>query len=276
MRMAERPAGSEVDSRCKICQSAAMPFGRLLVLGRHDAAYLRCKACGYLWAEAPHWRDEAYSSAIAALDTGIVVRNLWLIDVCCALLGTSLRQVRSLVDYGGGTGLLVRALRDRGHDAYWMDAYCENLLAGGFEAASDRQYDLLTAFELVEHLAEPMAAFARMKAMAPRLLVSTDLQPHDLRNLHEWRYLAPESGQHIGFFTRRSLEAVAEQLGLKLSSNGLNLHLLAESTISERWLRELRKPSKARRWAWLGKRDPLTYRDADAMLARLQRRMPAD
>lgn len=262
--------------RCKVCQGPATHFGVIRVLGSHDAEYLRCTACGYLWADAPHWLAEAYSQAIAALDTGIVVRNLWLADACCALLGSSLRGVRTLVDYGGGTGLLVRTLRDRGHDAWWMDAYCENLLAAGFEAVPGAHYDLLTAFELVEHLPDPMEGFRRMRALAPRLLLSTDLQPGDGTDLRAWRYLAPEAGQHIGFFTRRSLEIVGEQLGLRLSSNGSNLHVLAEEAVSERWLRTLRKPSRARRWAWLGKRPGLTYQDADAMLRRLQHTPRAD
>ncbi len=261
---------------CRICDSPAQPFGTQRVLGKYDATYLQCGSCGYLWVQAPTWLDEAYSQAIAALDTGIVVRNLWLADACCALLGTSLRGVRTLVDYGGGSGLLVRLLRDRGYDAWWMDAFCPNLLAAGFQAPPGARFDLLTAFELVEHLPDPMAEFWRMRALAPRLLVSTDLQPSDLDVRMQWRYLAPESGQHVGFFTRRSLEVVAERLGLVLSSNGSNLHLLAESRISNRWLRTLRKPSGAGRWAWLGRRRPsLTYIDADRVLERLRRQQQA-
>jgi len=257
---------------CKICQGPAATFGQLQVLGKYTATYLRCKACGFLWVDAPHWLEEAYSNAIATLDTGILVRNFWLIDACCALLGTSLRDVRTIVDHGGGTGLFVRAMRDRGHDAYWMDAYCDNVFAAGFEASPGVEYDLLTAFELVEHLPEPMDGFATMRALSPRLLISTDLQPDGLRSLHDWRYLAPECGQHIGFFTRRALEVVGERLGLKLTTNGENLHLLAGERINERWLRKLRKPARARRWARLGMRASLTDRDADTMLERLRSR----
>ena len=256
---------------CKICDSPAQPFGTQRVLGKYDATYLRCGACGYLWVLAPTWLEEAYSQAIAALDTGIVVRNMWLADACCALLGTSLRDARSILDYGGGSGLLVRTLRDRGHEAWWQDAYCPNLLAVGFESPANASYDLLTAFELVEHLPDPMEWFQRARSISPRLLISTDLQPADLDPGMQWRYMAPESGQHIGFFTRRSLEIVAERLGLVLSSNDRNLHLLADKRISERWLRALRKPSGARRWAWLGRRPSLTYVDADRMLERVQR-----
>ena len=183
---------------CLICGSPSRAFGRLRVLGKYDGTYLRCGNCGYLWVEAPTWLDEAYSQAIAALDTGIVVRNMWLLDVCSALLGTSLRGVRTMVDYGGGTGLLVRALRDRGHDAWWLDSYCPNLLAAGFEAPEGASFDLLTAFELVEHLPDPMDGFLRMRALAPCLLLSTDLQPSGLDAHMQWPYLAPEAGQHFG------------------------------------------------------------------------------
>lgn len=258
------------DDSCRICMAHGAVCGTRLVLGKHVATYRRCGECGYVWVEAPHWLEEAYSHAIAALDTGIVVRNLWLADACCALLGTSLRGVQRLLDFGGGTGLLVRMLRDRGHDARWLDAYCENQLAPGFEARAGDTYDLVTAFELVEHLPDPMPVFRRLHALAPRILIATELQPEDPACLMDWWYLAPEAGQHIGFFTRRSLERVAEQLGLVLSSNGRNLHILAPAAVSETWLGMLRKPAMARRWAWLGRRKALTHRDADEMLRALQ------
>ncbi len=255
---------------CKICEAPAAECGRQRILGRHDARYLRCGDCGYVWVEAPHWLEEAYSKAITALDTGIVVRNLWLRDATCALLGSSFRDVRTVLDHGGGSGLFVRLLRDRGHDAWWSDAHCENLLARGFEADPEARFDLVTAFELVEHLEEPMAEFERLHRRAPRLLISTELQPGDPARLMGWHYLAPEAGQHIGFFTRRSLEVVAERLGLRLSSNDRNLHVLAPERLSDRWLYLLRKPGWAAKWAWLGSRKSLAHADAARQIDSLQ------
>lgn len=255
---------------CLVCDSPTDHFARHPVLGRHDGEYRRCTRCGYLFVVAPHWLAEAYGTAIAALDTGIVVRNLWLADVTTALLALSFRDVRRTVDFGAGTGLFVRLMRDRGHDVYWNDAYSPNLLAIGFEADMTQRYDLATAFELVEHLPDPRAVFDTLGALAPRLLISTDLLPDPAPPIDAWPYYAPESGQHIGFFTRTALQVLAERMGRRLSTNGRNLHVLAETPVSERLLRLLRKPKRARWLARFGGRDALTYVDADRMAERLR------
>lgn len=255
---------------CLVCDSATVPFGTSRVLGRYVADYRRCGQCGYLFIVEPHWLAEAYSTAIAALDTGIVARNLWLADVTTALLGSSLRGVRHSVDYGGGTGLLVRLMRDRGHDFHWHDAYSPNLLAIGFDAALSTRYDLATAFELLEHLPEPVAGAQRIAQLAPVLLVSTELLPEPAPALDRWWYYAPEAGQHIGFFTRRSLAVLAERLGLRLTSNDRNLHVLAPDPVSEGLLRVLRKPRWARALAPIGWRRSLAHRDAELLQQRLR------
>ncbi len=264
---------------CLVCDAATTHVGMQPVLGRYSAEYRRCQRCGYLFIVEPHWLDEAYATAIAALDTGIVTRNLWLADATTALLGTTWRGVRRSVDYGGGTGLLVRLMRDRGHDFRWHDAYSPNLLAIGFEADLSQPCDLATAFELVEHLPDPMAVFAKLGALAPTLLLSTELLPDPMPALDRWWYFAPEAGQHIGFFTRRSLDVVAERLGRRLSTNDRNLHVIAPEQVSAALLRTLRKPRGAALLAPLGRRRSLAHADADGLQARLrarQRGVPTD
>ncbi len=148
---------------CRLCGGATEAFGETAVLGRHRATYLRCAACGYVFVEDPHWLAEAYADhAIAALDTGIVMRNLWLADAVDALLRWRFRGVRTALDWGGGTGLFVRLMRDRGHDFRWSDPHCENLFALGFEADEQQPFDLVTCFEVVEHLTDPLPAFERL------------------------------------------------------------------------------------------------------------------
>lgn len=256
--------------RCKLCGDATADFGEQAVLGRFQAKYRRCGSCGYVFVVDPHWLELAYSNAIAALDTGIVTRNRWLADASCALLGLSLRGVRTTLDFGGGSGLLVRLMRDRGHDFRWHDAYSPNLLARGFEGDLQSPYDMVTAFELVEHLPEPMDTFAQLRSRAPIIVISTELLPAGKQVLDDWWYYAPVSGQHIGFFTEAALRVVARRLDLALSSNGRNLHVLAPRPISTALLRLLRKPARAQWLAVPGIGKSLAHRDAAWLQTRLE------
>ena len=72
---------------------------------------------------------------------GIVVRNLWLADACCALLGTSLRGVQRLLDFGGGTGLLVVSYTHL--DVYKRQAVAQAAMDSGI---ADRPIADLTAY----------------------------------------------------------------------------------------------------------------------------------
>jgi len=255
--------------RCLVCDAPTRHFGRHLILGRYDAEYRLCTRCGYIFVPEPHWLPEAYGTAITALDTGIVARNLWLADAACVLLAHPLRHVSRIVDYGGGTGLFVRLMRDRGHDVHWHDAYSPNLLALGFEANLEEAFDLATAFELVEHLPDPVDGFTKLASLASHVLLSTDLIPDPAPSLDAWPYFAPEAGQHIGFFTVDALEVIAERLGLQLSTNARNLHVLAPKRLHPRWLKLVRRAKRARLLARFSRKASLTYSDADLMYARL-------
>jgi hypothetical protein len=231
---------------CKLCGGATGSFGELTVLGRHRAHYRRCAACGYVAVEDPHWLDEAYADhAIAALDTGIVMRNLWLADAVDALLRWRFRDVQTALDHGAGTGLFVRLMRDRGHDFRWSDPHCENLFALGFEADADVAFDLVTCFEVAEHLTDPLPAFERLVARAPVLIFSTELLPERNNHPGEWHYYAPETGQHVGFFTIASLQALANKLGRHFASDGRMLHAFTREPLDPRWLRAVEAAPRA-------------------------------
>lgn len=259
---------------CKLCGGGAGPFGELTMLGRHHAHYLRCGTCGYVAVEDPHWLDEAYADhAIAALDTGIVVRNLWLADAVDALLRWRFREVRTALDYGAGTGLFVRLMRDRGHDFRWFDPHCQNIFALGFEADAQARFDLVTCFEVMEHLTDPLPVFEQLAARAPALIFSTELLPEHGNRPGEWHYYAPETGQHVGFFTQASLQAVAKKLGRHFASDGKMLHAITAEPLDPRWLRLVSKPRRARRLLkLLRKRPALTWRDAETLTQALRAR----
>lgn len=257
---------------CKLCGGDTSPFGELTLLGHHHARYRHCTECGYVFAEDPDWLEEAYAGhAIAALDTGILVRNLWLVDAVDALLRWRFRQVRSALDYGAGTGLFVRLMRDRGYDFRWTDPHCENVFALSFEAEPGQRFDLATCFEVAEHLSDPLTVFEDLTRRAPILLFSTELLPETNNRPGEWHYYTPETGQHIGFFTAASLQRLAQRLGRHFATDGRMLHVFSSEPLDPRWLRFVAKHRRVRRLLWLGrKRKALTWRDGEALAQRLR------
>jgi hypothetical protein len=220
---------------CPICKSALRPAFSALVLYKHKAIYEYCAACGFLCAREPHWLEEAYSSAIAAADTGLVMRNISLASKVASVLRWVLgeRGTGRYLDAAGGYGMLTRLMRDLGFDFFWTDKYCPNLLARGFEyAPAVGPCRAVTAMEVLEHLGDPITFVEETlrSAGADTLLFSTELFVGDPPNPGDWWYYTFPTGQHISFFQRRTLEMLGQRLALRFeSANGL--HILSRHSI---------------------------------------------
>lgn len=256
---------------CPLCDTPMQPFGELQVLRKHTAHYLRCTACGYICAEDPHWLDEAYSTPLST-DTGRVTRNIELADRVGPLIDLCWPRAQRFLDYGGGDGLFVRLMRDRGYDFHWHDPYSTPVFAGVPCADMDAGYDLVTAFEVFEHAPDPVAFVSDLLARAPTLIFSTELVPASLNRPGEWHYYAPEDAQHISFLTDRGLHCLARKLGVHTASDGSWLHVLSRVRVGNRWLRLLAKPRWRRKAKWLArrlgvKRRTLIASDAEAIVA---------
>lgn len=226
---------------CPICSGLMRPAFTAKVLSKYQADYEVCDACGFLRAHAPHWLDEAYSSAIAAADTGLVMRNISLACKIATVLywGMNERGEGRYLDAAGGYGMLTRLMRDLGFDFYWKDKYCDNLLVPGFEyEEAQGNCRAVTAMEVLEHLTDPVAFVKETldSAGAQTLLFTTELYEGSPPRPDDWWYYTFETGQHIGFFQRRTLETLGARLGLKFASaNGL--HVLSKSAVNENLLK---------------------------------------
>lgn len=222
---------------CKLCGQAAALFGSARVLGRYDARYFRCGACGFVQTEPPFWLEEAYASAITSTDIGSVNRALTFGRLTRRFILAFFNPGARFLDYGGGYGLFTRLMRDWGFDFYHYDRYCQNLLAQGFDAdmSGGARYELMTAFEVFEHLNDPLSEIEQMLRYARNIVFSTQLVPPSNPKPGEWWYYSPEHGQHIAFYTKPALDVIARHFGLNIYSNGSSLHLLTEKRISDRW-----------------------------------------
>lgn len=158
------PPPLDRESRCVICDRAVKHFATARVLNRHDVRNFACKGCGFVQTETPYWLEEAYASAIAPIDIGPLDRALRLAEVTRTLAVTFLDPWRPCLDFGVGYGLLVRRLRDLGLDFRYFDTHCENLFAAGFDASpyGDERFELVTTFEVVEHLEDPAGEASRL------------------------------------------------------------------------------------------------------------------
>lgn len=225
--------------KCPVCHGGVKHDFSALVLKRYEARYFRCETCGYLYAHSPDWLDEAYSSAIASADTGLVARNISIALRLASFIYWSLdeRGAGRYLDAAGGYGMLTRLMRDLGFDFYWSDKYCSNLLARGFEYdESLRGFRAVTAMEVMEHLTDPVAFVddALRIAGADTLVFTTELYAGATPG-QDWWYYTFSTGQHIGFFTKDTLKIIGERLGLRfLTANGL--HVLTRQSLNQQHL----------------------------------------
>jgi len=220
------------DARCRLCEGQTALVFRKLLLGKYTVSFFQCAQCGSLQSEEPYWLAEAYSPSVDAIDTGAAQRVLH----CVALTHCVMRLLgyRTTLDFGGGSGLLCRLLRDTGHDAYWYDQYSAPGYATGFAGAPGETYDLITSFEVVEHFPDPRNDVGLLFSGKPKaLLLMTELYTGQNE---DWSYLAPEEGQHIFFYSPEALRRIGAQFGYHLLiCRGFVLFLREEPTRFQRW-----------------------------------------
>ncbi len=217
--------------KCKICGVEADTFGSAVIRGRHTIRYFVCPDCRFVQTEPPHWLAEAYSQPITSSDVGYVSRNLHLARITRALIRAACNSNGRFVDYGGGYGLFVRLMRDSGFDFYRADKYCPNLFCGGFEAgeSGSKKFDLLTAFEVFEHLEHPLAEIQTMLEYSDNVFFSTELIADPPPPPDQWWYYGTDHGQHISLYSKRALQVLADKFNLQLRTNGRNLHWLGKN-----------------------------------------------
>lgn len=210
---------------CPICAGESVDHGTLLALGKYPADYRRCTRCGVVFVADPSWLDEAYAEPINEEDSGLLERCADMSKRTAMILAGERISKGTFLDWGGGYGTFTRMMRDRGFEYFHTDPYCDNLFARGLEDQPGTRYDLITAFEVFEHLGDPYAEIASTAERTDRLLFSTGILPEPAPAVEDWFYFGPEHGQHITLHTVESLRVLGEQLGFRLTTNGFNLHL---------------------------------------------------
>lgn len=217
--------------QCNICHSDSQLLEKAVILDKYNVQYYSCTSCGFIQTETPYWLDEAYSSVIARSDIGLIGRNIKFSKFCSALIPLFYDPSASFLDYGGGNGMFVRLMRDKGFDFYWQDKYATNQFASGFDAPEGRKYSLLTSFEVFEHLPHPLEIIEDMFRYSQTIIFSTRVLPRWKVLPPEWWYFTLDTGQHVSLYSMESLHCIARKFSVQLSSNGISLHIFSPRTI---------------------------------------------
>lgn len=243
--------------KCKICGNASVVFEQGLVLHKHIVEYFVCTHCGFVFTETPHWLDEAYSSVINRYDIGLINRNQRMAYHTKSLINGVLNGNGQFLDYGGGYGVFVRMMRDEGFNFYRDDPMCKNLFANGFdvEDAPRKQFEAVTAFEVFEHLVDPLADIQKMLTYADTIIFSTLMVLTPPPPLDTWWYYGLEHGQHVAFYTPATFAHIANTFSLNFYTNYSNLHILTRRTLPVWYMKGLFHSNNLLRW-WVNQSHP--------------------
>lgn len=202
------------------------------VLGKYLVDYFYCVNCGLLKTEKPYWLESAYQDAIAVTDTGLVKRNISnckrVLPLIYGLFGTKAK----ILDVSGGYGLLARLLRDNGMNCYTIDKYCENIFAKSFEPEADFVADVLLSFEVLEHIDNPIEFLSDnfKKFKSKTIILSTSVYG-DVIPEKTWWYYSFETGQHISFYQKKTLDALAKKLECNCYSMSNDFHMITNTKL---------------------------------------------
>lgn len=212
----------DFNKSCEESRGVRLPQSGVLV------AYHLCDRCGFCFA--PQFRDwtfeefeqRIYNDTYESVDPDYVrvrpIANAGLVD---RLFGAT--RPRHL-DYGGGSGLLSRTLREKG----WISSSYDPFVDRGVDVSTLGTFQLVTAFEVFEHVPDLDTLTRHLDTLLASdgvVLFSTLLSDGAItRNQPlSWWYAAPRNG-HISLFSAQSLRECLASVGLATSSASTNLH----------------------------------------------------
>jgi len=223
---------------CGLCGSPATYIFTQKLLNKYDVKYFICPRCDLIQTEPVYWFAEANVPNISSLDTGAVMRNLAcgnLVSCLAWILGVDARS--RCLDYAGGYGLFVRLMRDKGYDYRWWDKYSANVFSVGFEGKPNETYKLVCCFEVFEHLTNVSEDLSFLfRPQHDFILVSTLLH----RGHQEgWWYYCPESGRHVAFFSKRTMDYVGKRFGYAVICGTAHTLFIKQSVSISKWRQDL-------------------------------------
>lgn len=191
--------------------------------------YLKCTNCNHIFStDFDDWDHEDFKENIY---------NEHYIEVDPEYSGArSLRDVQwftksinydkslNILDYGAGPAVFGKELVKDGYNVESWDP----LWGTDITWEQDKKFDLITAFEVLEHSPTPIRTIKEIHGyLAPqgKILITTLANDilQDKRDPTYW-YLAPRNG-HVCMYSNRSIEILFSLVGMKVQHLAWNTHL---------------------------------------------------
>jgi len=226
---------------CKICggpsplagvvdfhKSCIEAQGKCLSLSGKPIYYRRCTACGFLFTDQfDDWSPEAFLKYVYNNDYAVVDPDYLAARPTnnAKAIGQAFQASRaslSILDYGGGSGLFASLLQEQGFKAGTYDPFST------FSARPQGPFDLITCFEVMEHLPFPdriVSDMSQLLADEGVIFFSTLTQPSNFAEIGlRWWYIGPRNG-HISVYSQRALNLLFEKNGLQVASFSEGVHI---------------------------------------------------
>ena len=254
--------------KCKICGSAASLFA-VVDLGKtcsdneahpfglfgEAAYYARCSDCGLVFTRYfDDWSADQWSSNIYNADYELVdpdfqslrpkANAAWLADTISA----ELRDIK-ILDFGSGNGKTEAFLRLDGFvNVVSYDPVFNDIVPDG-------KFDLVVAFEVVEHSPDPVEVFRQLASFMDAgaiLVFQTCLTPDDIETIRSgWWYMSPRNG-HVSLYSSGALKRLADKNGLAMSTDGVATCMYDAQLSKANTLRKLRLIENFAGWSESG------------------------
>lgn len=213
---------------CKICRGTAAAFDvvdfQKICSEEHpymfgysgiQVNYYRCLECEFLFTDfTDDWDEEDFRKFIYN-DDYIKVDGDY-IDARPRRDGRFFIELLgpfpglSVLDYGGGAGILAAVLREDGIDAECYDPFSS-------PSRPERRFDIITCMEVIEHSPDPIGTLRDMASLLNAggcILVGTGVQPDNIESVRaNWWYVGPRNG-HVSLQSAGSLIHLGTAAGL--------------------------------------------------------------
>ena len=253
---------------CKVCGSAA-PLFAVVDIGKtcgdenaypfglfgEAVYYARCSNCGFVFTDhfddwsALEWSTSIYNAEYKLVDPDFLsvrpeANAAWLADT----VGPNLCDIK-ILDFGSGNGKTEEFLRLRGFaNVVSYDPIFNDVVPDG-------KFDLVTAFEVVEHSPNPVEVFRQLVSfMSPgaTLVFQTCLTPDNMETIRSgWWYMSPRNG-HVSLYSSGALQTLAHANSLAMSTNGVTTCMYHAELSALDAIEKLRLTERFAGWSAVG------------------------